>query len=227
MEEMVESYNLPQTKNFLKSINGHKFECFYKMIFTYRLSRFEILNVEWKDIDFDNDTITIYPVSYIMKGKRKSFTNVKKVPELSRTYPLLPHIKELLIREKQNQLNNLFHNKHYNNENVEYVCLKNNGERLNANTLSRNLKYIARDNDLPEILISGIKESAKEFFVKHISQNDYLWCWLRVDINKRRENAYGNFSLLKNKRFTNALDNLIDRTELKNEITLWGVLWQR
>jgi len=220
MKEMVESYDLAQTKIFLKSIKRHKFECFYKMIFAYRLSRFELLNIEWNDIDFDKDTITIFPVSYIMQDKRKSFTDVKKVPELSRIYPLLPHIKDLLINEKQNQLSNLFKNKHYHSENMGYVCLKDNGERLNANTLSRNLKYIARDNDLPEILISGIKESAKDFFVKHISQNDYLWCWFRVDVNKRRENAYDSFSLLKNKRFTNALDNLIDRTELKNEITL-------
>ena len=215
MTEIVEHYNLQQTKKFLKAINGHKFECFYKLIFAYRLSRFELLNLEWDDIDFEKDTITIYPVSYIPSERTKSYWEAEKLKDLSRIYPLLPNIKQLLLHEKERQVNNLFNKSGYCDKYTNFICVKSNGQRLNANTFSRNLKYIARDNNLPEVLISGIKDSANEFFGKHITNSNYLCCWFRRDIGKRRENAYGEYNLVKNKRFVDALNNLIDRTETK------------
>ncbi len=209
MEE--QTYDLKQIKRFLKGCKGHKFECFYKIIFAYKLSRLEVLNLKWEDIDFDNNKITFYPVKYIKDGTSHKYNwGLEKIEGFARTYPLLPTIKQLLLKEQEKQLKNSIQFSNYNIENADYVCLKPNGDRLNANTLSRNIKYIARDNKLPEILLSGIKNSAKEFFIEKSPNYDFYLCWTRFDIFERNEDVYQDYNLSK-KSFTNALDNLLNR----------------
>ena len=61
----MNSYNTftnEEAKQFLKVIKGHKYECFFKLIMTYQISRIELVCLEWKDIDFENNTITIYSI---------------------------------------------------------------------------------------------------------------------------------------------------------------------
>lgn len=207
-EKFVEFYNLKQGKSFLNACKGHQFECFYKMIIAYQLSRYEMLNVKWSDIDFKNNTIKICPVTYTKKDK--CIKDVVVVENLARVFPLLPHIKDLLMQEKEKQLTNSFNNQQYNYDYNDYVCLKQDGTRLNANTLSRNLKYIARDNKMPATLISGVKKSCDDFICKRARNYDYYRSWTRFDIVNKGLNIYENLSLLKNKTFVLALNNLIE-----------------
>ena len=89
---------------------------FYKMVFAYRLSRYEMLNLQWEDINFDNDTITIYPVKYVIDHKRaKNYWQKYKNTEFGRTYPLLPDIKNLLIKQMEKQMENS------KNVNIKYI----------------------------------------------------------------------------------------------------------
>lgn len=208
------TYDIKEMKIFFKKSCRHKYELLYKMIFAYRLSRYEILNLKWDDIDFEKNTITIYPVTYLQDNGERVYWNVERVSDLARTYPLLPHIKCLLKEEKRKQVKNLMENNKYSNKNLDFVAVDNNGKRLNANTLSRNIKYIARDSKLPEILISGIKTSADDFFIKNSRSYDYYRCWTRFDITEKRKNLYGNYSLSNNNYFIKMLDNLINQKQI-------------
>ena len=61
----MNSYNTftnEEAKQFLKVIKGHKYECFFKLMMTYQISRIELVCLEWKDIDFENNTITIFSI---------------------------------------------------------------------------------------------------------------------------------------------------------------------
>ncbi len=198
-----------EIKKFFENCKGHKFECFYKMVFAYRLSRYEMLNLQWEDINFDNDTITIYPVKYVIDHKRaKNYWQKYKNTEFGRTYPLLPDIRNLLIKRMEKQMENS-KNENFNADNTKYVCIDKNGKLINANTLSRNLKYITKKAKLPTILISDLKHSAEDFFFKKTTSIDFYRCWTRADILQRQENVYGDFNLLRGKRFVKELDNLI------------------
>ena len=56
------TFDLKQTKAFLKAIKGHKYECFFKLIMTYEISRLELVNIKWEDIDFAK-----LPNSFVIK----------------------------------------------------------------------------------------------------------------------------------------------------------------
>ncbi len=209
-------YTKLEMQHFFRSIKNHKFECFYKMCFTYRLSRFEMLDVEWENIDFINNTITIYPVSYIVGEKQnRGFWEKVKKTDSARTYPLLPHIKDLLLKEYAKQSKNKM-NFGFNNHYLNFVCIRKNGKRLNANTLSRNLQYIARDNNLPRIRISGLRKTGDKLFYSEELNNDFFLCWSRYDINIKFKNIYKEYNLFKNKRHIEKLNRFI-KTGYKTE----------
>lgn len=204
MECFVEEYDLSLAKKFIKAIKNHKFECFYKLIMTYSLSRNELLNLQWEDIDFDDNTITIYSVSLDKNsGKYKYQMNRNKKVELGRTFPLLPCLKKLLLKEKDKA-----------KIESKYICIRPNGLIINANTLSRNVRMIAKRNKMPETLISGIKKSCHSFFLKNAPNYEYFRCWTRFDIENRKENLYTDIDILKQKRFLNTINNFIDTGNL-------------
>lgn len=229
MEENFAIYSQKEMKKFIKAITGHKYECFYKLIFAYRLSRTELLNLEWNDINFEENTIKIYPITYIPNETKNRYTwGYDKVEKFSRTYPLLPHLKDLLKEELKKQTKNSLNKENYNHNFANYVCLKENGERLNDKTLSRNVKYIARDNNLPELVLPTLRKSVQDFFIMRSKNYDYYCCWERIDIFQRKENCYPNVNLCRNQRFITALNNLIDQNQsnaVKGEFEMWGALW--
>ncbi len=200
------TFSMREVKTFLKASKGNKYEVFFKLILAYELSRPELLYLEWKDIDFENDTITICPISLVRTNKFYYDWNYTKHYEKSRNLPLLPNIKSLLLELKNKQLNLKTNN--------DFICLKDDGSRLNINTLSRNLRYIARDNNLPQILLSGLRQTLDEFICKNSRSYDYYRAWTRFDcIWKGRNDIYGDTNLKRNKKFLDKLNNLISSDE--------------
>ena len=116
-----------------------------------------------------------------------------------------------MLIEYERQQHNKYTKENYDTSNQNYVCLKDDGTRLNYNTLSRNLRYIARDNNLPEILLDGLKKSLDGFIIKYNDEYNFYLAWIRYDcMTKKRTNKYQNFNLARNKRFLNKLNNLLE-----------------
>ena len=219
------TFNLKQTKAFLKACKGNKYECFFKLIMTYGLSRIELVCLEWDDVDFENNTITIYPISQERTNQIYYKWEMEKKEHLGRTFPLLPNIKKLLleIREKQSIYKIL--NDDYDFSNERFICLKNDGTRFNFNTLSRNLRYIARDNNLPEILLSGLSICLDNFICEKARDYDYYRAWTRFDCKyKKSNNNYVDFNFNKNKKLLNAINDLLEceNQSRKSDMEMWG-----
>ena len=205
------TFSFKQTQAFLKACKGSKFECYLKMIMTYGLSRMELVCLEWNDVDFENNTITIYPISQERTNQIYYKWEMEKKEHLGRTFPLLPNIKKLLLEIKEKQDINKITNEDYDFTNENYICVKSDGTRLNVNTLSRNLRYIARDNDLPQILLSGLSISLDNFICEKAKDYDYYRAWTRFDCKfKKSNNNYVDFNFNKNKKFLNAMNDLLE-----------------
>ncbi len=229
LERMNKTFDLSETIQFLRAIKDNKYECYFKLIMTYQLSRMELLNLEWNDIDFENDTITIYRVSTQKLSKNYYNWNISKNEKFARTYPLIPSLKDLLLNEFDKQQENSIH-EDYTKDYQNYVCLKDNGTRLNINTLSRNLRSVSRDNDLPEILLSGLKKSLVNYIEKHSKDFDFYGAWTRADFNLNiPKNIYKNYNLNKNRKFVKVIDDLLDKniahSKRISDMEMWGEIW--
>ena len=205
------TFDLKQTKAFLKAIKGNKYECYFKLIMAYEISRMELVNIKWEDIDFENNTIKIYPIKQGRNSKFYYGWDCERKTNLVREFPLLPNIKKLLLELKQKQLKNSILKENYNFNYQEYIALKDNGTRLNYNTLSRNLRYVGRDNNLPQILLSGLSCSLDDFICHKSHDYEYYRAWTRFDVKfNKLQNVYANIDLKRNKRFLTNLDDLLD-----------------
>ena len=222
------TFDLKQTKKFLKAIKGNKYECFFKLMMTYQLSRVELVCLEWNDIDFENNTITIYHITQKRNNQIYYKWDNQKVLETARKFPLLPNIKTLLLELKEQQIKNSISKENYSFENKKYVALKDDGTRLNYNTLSRNLRYVGRDNNLPQILLSGLSCSLDDFICHKSHDYEYYRAWTRFDVKfNKLQNIYANIDLKRNKRFLTNLDDLLDiaNQSRKTDMEMWGAIW--
>lgn len=222
------TFDLKQTKKFLKAIKGNKYECFFKLMMTYQLSRVELVCLEWNDIDFENNTITIYHITQKRNNQIYYKWDNQKVLETARKFPLLPNIKTLLLELKEQQIKNSISKENYSFENKKYVALKDDGTRLNYNTLSRNLRYVGRDNNLPQILLSGLSCSLDDFICHKSHDYEYYRAWTRFDVKfNKLQNIYANIDLKRNKRFLTNLDDLLDiaNQSRKSDMEMWGAIW--
>ena len=222
------TFDLKQTKAFLKAIKGNKYECYFKLIMAYEISRMELVNIKWEDIDFENNTIKIYPIKQGRNSKFYYGWDCERKTNLVREFPLLPSIKKLLLELKEKQLKNSILRDDYNFNNQEYVALKDNGTRLNYNTLSRNLRYVGRDNNLPQILLSGLSCSLDDFICHKSHDYEYYRAWTRFDVKfNKLQNVYANIDLKRNKRFLINLNDLLDiaNQSRKSDMEMWGAIW--
>ena len=180
--------------------------------------RMSVFNTLQAMIDFENSTITIYPISQKRNTRAYYSWKFKKKENLGRTFPLLPNLKNLLLDLREQQELNKLTNKNYDRTNENFICLKDDGTRLNINTLSRNLRYIARDNDLPQILLSDLSNCLDSFVCQYAESYDFYRAWTRFDCKfKKNQNLYENLNLSKNKKFLKALNNLLENATLSRK----------
>lgn len=214
-----DTFTNEEIKEFLKAIKGHKYECFFNLIMAYQISRIELVCLEWKDIDFENNTITIYSIKQERTSKIYYKWKLNKKENLCRTYPLLPYIKKLLLDLKWENEHDSLTNEIYDFSNQNYVCLKKDGTRLNYNTLSRNLRYVARDNNLPTIYLDSLRISLDDFIRDNCNSYEYYRAWTRFDLHKKNAiNLFEKVRLDRNKKFINKLNNLISSTEQRRNL---------
>ena len=207
----TKTFTTKEITKFLKAIKNNKYECFFKLIMAYQISRMELVNIKWEDIDFDNNTITIYPIKYDKNTKFYYEWDIQRKKDFYRIFPLLPNIKELLLELKEKQIKESISNENYTFDNQEYIALKDDGTRLNYNTLSRNLRSICRENNLQTILLSGLSISLNNFICKKARDYDYYRAWTRIDIKRKRIlNFYQDMDLKSNKKFIKDLNEIME-----------------
>ena len=214
-------YNIKEQSKFINGMKGHKYEIFFKLMIAYQISRAELLNLRWTDIDFENNTITIYPINKEFGKWDKNYPwHYERYDELKREYPLLQGIKSTLIDENAWQRNNSTSPNYYHGDS-DYVCLRANGKRLNGGTLSRNIQYILRDNDLPKLLYDEVRESFNKTLRELAPNSDLYLAWTRLDIQRRGsvrgENIYSDLDL-NSKGFIVALNKFIETGKIQEAV---------
>lgn len=123
----------------------------------YGLRRSEILGLRWKDIDFENDKITIQHTivkysSIIAKDSTKNQSSM-------RSLPLVPKVKSFLreLQEKQQKNAEIF-GKGYKVS--PYICVHPHGEPFKPDYLSTHFKILLRNLNLRSIRFHDLRHSA-------------------------------------------------------------------
>lgn len=156
-------YDLKQLKVLFEKLKGDKYELMYKMTAFYGLRRSELCGMRWSSIDFDNNKLTLN--SSIVQASVNNKTvlvkkDVMKNAASKRTMPLIPEIKEALLKLKAEQdKNKAEFGKYYNQEYIDYVWVDEIGMIVNPNTLTNHFQKFLEQHGLPKIRFHELRHS--------------------------------------------------------------------
>ena len=116
-------YDLKQLRTLFECLKGDKYELMYKMTAFYGLRRSELCGMKWNSIDFDKNTITLNSsiIQTTLNGKFVLIQeDIMKNASSKRTMPLIPEIKEALLKLREQQDKNKAYFK--NGYNPQYLA---------------------------------------------------------------------------------------------------------
>ncbi len=156
-------YNKEELQQLFKLFEGDKMEIIVLIAAYYGLRRSEIIGLKWSAIDFERNTITIQEKAYCIREKGVTVTKFQKNLKTKasyRTLPLIPTIKEKLLKRKEfvAYYSELI-KKQYNHEYEEYLCTDNLGNIISPDYVSRRFKEIIRAADLKRLRFHDLRHS--------------------------------------------------------------------
>ncbi len=162
-------YDLKQLRELFECLKGDKYELMYKMTAFYGLRRSELCGMKWNSIDFDNNTITLNSsvVQTSVNGKLLLIQKaVMKNASSKRTMPLIPEIKEALLKLKEQQDKNRAYFKNgYNQQYLDYVWVDDIGKLVNPNTVTCHFKSFLAQHGLPKIRFHELRHSCASLLI--------------------------------------------------------------
>lgn len=153
-------YTENEANELLEKVKDNDLELIINFATCYGLRRSEIIGLKWDAIDFKTNTITIrHKVTQATIDNKRILVQKDKMKNKSsyRSLPLIPKIKELLLKEKERQRRNkkLYGNAYKNFDN--YICVKDDGEIIKPDTVTRKLPIFLKSNNMRKIGLHRFK----------------------------------------------------------------------
>ncbi|MCC8022297.1 MAG: site-specific integrase, partial [Clostridiales bacterium] len=154
---MASYYDAEQVQALLERIKGEDiYPCVFLAAF-YGLRRSEVLGLQWGDIDFKNNVITIcHTVVQFSTIQEKNRT---KTESSHRTLPLVPEVADYLHKLKKEQAENrLLLGSGYHVS--DYVCRRPDGSLIKPQSLTERFSTLIKKHSLPKIRFHDLRHSA-------------------------------------------------------------------
>ena len=201
-------YTAEECKQLLKIVENTPL---YDMIYItviYGLRRSELMGLKWDAIDFENDTVTVKH-TVVLNSNIVEKKDTTKNKTSMRTYPLLPDVKEILIRIKTDQEKNkkLFGNCYVK---TDYVFTREDGSCYYPSYPTEMLTKYLKKNKMPHIRWHDLRHSCasilivKGWHMKDISE------WLGHSDIGTTMNIYGHISIAHKREISCTLRGLLE-----------------
>ena len=205
-------YDLKQLKVLFEKLKGDKYELMYKMTAFYGLRRSELCGMKWSSIDFDNNKLTLN--SSIVQASLNSKTvivkkDVMKNAASKRTMPLIPEIKEALLKLKAEQDNNkAYFSNYYNKEYLDYVWVDEIGMIVNPNTLTNHFQKFLEQRGLPKIRFHELRHSCASLLLACGVSMKEIQEWLGHSAISTTADIYSHLNYSSKLNVANTLTNV-------------------
>lgn len=177
-----EYYNATKLKALLHSLDEDPMRVVVILTMFYGLRRSEVLGIKWSAIDWDEKKLHIRHKIIENKTTGKIVLeghDVMKTKSSCRSYPLVPFIEDLLIkeREKQNEMKAVMRSA-YNKSYEEYVCVDALGNLLKPQYVTEHFKVILRQNGLDKIRFHDLRHSCASLMLANHEDMKRIQAWL-------------------------------------------------
>ena len=214
-------YDLKQLKVLFEKSKGDKYELMYKMTAFYGLRRSELCGMKWSSIDFDNNKLTLN--SSIVQASLNSKTvivkkDVMKNAASKRTMPLIPEIKEALLKLKAEQdKNKAYFSNYYNQEYLDYVWVDEIGMIVNPNSLTNHFQKFLEQHGLPKIRFHELRHSCASLLLACGVNMKEIQEWLGHSAMSTTADIYSHLNYSSKLNVANTLTNAFGGGKIKVE----------
>ena len=171
-------YDQNDMQKFFNLIEGHKLELAFKMLAYYGVRRSELVGIRWSSIDFINNTISINHKVIVVE--REIIVSKKmKTADSNRTLPLIPIMKQELLKQKEIiQENRLRFGKDYNTDYLDFVFVNEKGDLIKPDHISHSFSDFIKEHNLKKIRLHDLRHSCASIMLANGVQMKQIQEWL-------------------------------------------------
>ena len=208
-------YNETEAMTLLEKVKGHPLEVIITIAICYGLRRSEILGLSWdKSIDFTNNTIIIqHKVTQATVDNKRVMVKKDKMKNKSsyRSLPLIPLVKDLLIRERARQdRNKLFYGNTYKNKD-HYICVKDDGELVKPDTITDQVPKFIESVGLKRITLHSCRHSCASILLANGVSMKEIQEWLGHSSYNTTANIYVHLDTKAKQNSANTMNSIFGK----------------
>lgn len=195
-------YNAEQINTLLEAIRDEPLYPLIKVTAVYGLRRSEVLGLKWDSVDFDAGTITIRrTVSKVTQTVEKDKT---KNASSRRSFPLLPEIRQLLLKLRhQEQENRKIFGKSYCENG--YIFRWDDGRPYSPDYVSKKFGKLLKQYGLPHIRFHELRHSCASILISMGFNLKDVQEWLGHSDIKMTANIYAHLDVTRKKGMADKL----------------------
>lgn len=175
-------YSAEETNCLLQAVKGDNIELVVVLAVFYGLRRGEVLGLKWDAIDFDNKSFTIRHTvtnAYVDGKSHLVCRDVAKNISSIRTFPLIPDIERMLLRQKEKiEDNKKLYGNTYSREYQEYVCVDERGVLLFPQRITYRFSVILQRNNLRKIRFHDLRHTCASILINNGNHLKEIQEWL-------------------------------------------------
>ena len=155
-EEKIVFLSAEEAQDMLNAFSGHPLEAIVYVTLYYGLRKSEVLGLKWDAIDFDNNTISIKHV--VVKNRTVVAKDSTKSYSSRRTFEILPEVKDLLLKLKQEEaINRALYGAAYKDS--DYVFKQDDGTLYRPDSLTRSFQRILARHGLRKMRFHDLRHT--------------------------------------------------------------------
>lgn len=202
-------YNREEIMKLLEVIKGNELELHIMLFIYYGFRRSEAIGLKWDAIDFEKREIRIeHKVTYKIEDKKLKlhFSDELKNDSSYRIMPMNEKIyKKLKELKDRNELSRKKLGEKYNEKYKEYVYVRNNGDIITPDYITKQFSKLLLDNNLRKIRLHDLRHSCATLLLSEGYNMKEIQEWLGHGDIGTTMNIYAHMEQKNKKRIINGI----------------------
>lgn len=216
-DHIADYYTEEEAMILLNKVKGHQLEVIITIAICLGLRRSEIIGLKWSAIDFDKNRITIrHKVTQATVDNKRIVVQKDKMKTKSsyRSLPLIPIVRDLLLKEKVRQdRNKLLYGNTYKNVD-DYICVKDDGSLVRPDTITDDVPKFIVKSGLRRITLHNLRHSTASILLANGLSMKEIQEWLGHSSYNTTANIYCHLDKSAKQNAANIMNNIFKKEKI-------------